>query len=189
MGQTSEFQLTEDDFQSANYLRLGWRRTWIAIGVVSLLAAANYLRNLRGIESQFVGGRHEFVVFAILAPFAIVLVAAPVLLLLSFLLRKVLVPWQSRRFYSRQKSLRRPRRVSWDDERLTTEGADFVVPTPWSDFRKWREDAKIFALYVTDQKFQIIPKRAFAKADDLAEFGSLVRAKIAPKAGARRRAG
>jgi hypothetical protein len=59
----------------------------------------------------------------------------------------------------------------------------------WTDFLKWRENERLFLLYTSDAAFMMLPKRAFKDAEQVADFGSLVREKIGPRPGVRRKAG
>jgi len=53
---------------------------------------------------------------------------------------------------------------------------------PWSDYLKWKEGKSIFLLYLSDQMFQMVPKRFFATHEDIDAFRSIVRHSIADKA-------
>jgi len=53
---------------------------------------------------------------------------------------------------------------------------------PWSDYLKWKEGKSVFLLYLSDQMFQMVPKRFFATHEDIDAFRSMVRHSIADKA-------
>jgi hypothetical protein len=98
----------------------------------------------------------------------------------------VILPWRTRKLYRQQKSLQRPQKISWTEEHLSVQGEGFSSEAPWSDYMRWREDEKIFSLYLSDVMFRIIPKRAFSDVGPIDEFRELLRRKIAPKEGQKR---
>ncbi len=184
-GQTAEFRLSVQDYAAANLLHA--RRNWLAIGVGSAVVVGFGLWNVPWHSSTFAPGRMVEALLLAALTMVSVLVFLAIVLVSGFLLQRLLIPWQTRRFYQQHKSLQRPRKVSWDDDFLMTQSSEFNSRTPWTDFHKWRENKQVITLYVTDRMFHILPKRVLDQSQ-LADIGRLVRRKIAPKAGVKRKA-
>ena len=176
-GQTAEFQLTEKDFQAAARLYYAQRRWWwFAIIVLVVL-----FFELNGLIHPVTGWtpRLYLEMAGTLAGTALILI------LVLELAQRFSLPWQARRYFARHKALRRPRTVSWDDDELATEGANFNARTPWTDIRRWRENKEVVVLYVTERLFHILPKRVLNRGQ-LADLVRTLRATVASKPGKKR---
>ena len=102
------------------------------------------------------------------ATFAVVLAAA-VAMALGFL-HGVHLPLIGRRMHRQNKLLREPAELEWDERAITLRTAAAHSTLPWEDYVKWKENDRLFLLYVADRLFQIIPKRTFASAADMQDF-------------------
>ena len=168
-------QLRADDYLSASYLHS--RRQMGLLASIAFVASA--VAGVAG--NSFSDLNNAFEVVVAMLPL--------VFLVLAFLgARYLLTPWRTRRIYRQQKAMQRPRTLSWDDDYLTSEGADSTARIPWSDFIRWRENDQLFMLYLSDVAFHIVTKRAFNDADEISAFRRLVQQKIAPRPGVRRKA-
>jgi hypothetical protein len=59
---------------------------------------------------------------------------------------------------------------SWDNQNLFLSSAHGQAARPWSDFLKARESEQLILLYLNDVVFEMIAKRWFGNAGDLAAF-------------------
>jgi hypothetical protein len=67
--------------------------------------------------------------------------------------------------------------------RAARDGKNAQSLTPWADYRKWTENGELFLLYQSDRLFQMMPKRAFASAEDMRELRDFLVAAGVRKAG------
>jgi hypothetical protein len=88
------------------------------------------------------------------------------------------IPYRSHRTYQQRKDLQRPCSFSPSDSGLlfSTEGASGTKP--WSDYLKWKEGRDTILLYMSDNLYQMIPKRFFASEKDLEMFRELLHQKF-----------
>lgn len=49
---------------------------------------------------------------------------------------------------------------------------------PWSDYLRWKEGGKCFLLYMSDNLFQIVPKRFFHSDSDIDTFREMLTMRI-----------
>lgn len=84
--------------------------------------------------------------------------------------RYFFVPWKHKRVFRQQTSLHLPFRFSWSEEEILSENERGSIKTKWSEIVKWKEDDRLFLLYISDVMFLIFPKRAFADQRELSQF-------------------
>ena len=98
------------------------------------------------------------------------------------------VPGKVRKLYDQFKGISEPAEISWDDEYLRGKSADGQGQRKWEDYVQLKENEQIILLYITEQLWQVMPKRFFASAAQKEEFLALARKanaiKLANKAGA-----
>lgn len=82
----------------------------------------------------------------------------------------VVLPRQARQQYLRQIHLHQPQTLSWDTHSLTFRTVHRSGKIGWGELVKYRENHNIVLLYVTDNLFQILPKRCFDSEAALASF-------------------
>ena len=71
----------------------------------------------------------------------------------------VFTPVTTRRNYGKQKTLHRPYTFAWSETGLRISSDSGEGHLAWSDFLKWREDARIFVFYQGPRLFNMLPKR------------------------------
>lgn len=98
--------------------------------------------------------------------------------LASLGVRSLYVPWKAKRVFRQQRSLQLPFELSWTDEGLFSRNEQGSYNTLWSDFVRWKENDRLFLLYVSDVMFHILPKRVFPNAEALSSFRELLRSRI-----------
>lgn len=84
--------------------------------------------------------------------------------------RRFILPRRARKLFAQQKNLQRPLRFGWDEQGLAWVNESGSGKTAWSDYLKWRENDRVFLLYLSDAMFQMLPKRAFADSERLHSF-------------------
>lgn len=177
-GQTAEFQLTEDDYRSANLLHLSSHRwLYFIVVAVAIVVGARSLSHTAGAWNSP----------PVLGTIIAVGVALAMLLAILAAARRFGVRWHTRRYFAQHKAVQRPRKVSWDGDHLITEGADFKSRTPWTDVRQWRQNGQVIALYETDRMVHILPKRVL-DAQQLGDLLGTIKQKISLEPGVIRRA-
>ena len=146
-------RLEEGDYVRAVYLNMRPRRTYAILGLIVLAAflwAAWY--------SFFGGGASKR------SMTDYVFVAASVYLILNFF---VYVPWKTRKTFKQQKSLQREMKLRFDASGMTVESENSQGKILGADVHKWKENDRLFLLYISDPLYDMVPKRLFASADDI----------------------
>lgn len=72
------------------------------------------------------------------------------------------VRWRARRAFRHSRLLREPADIAWDDTRLTFRSEVAHSAIAWGDYLKWKENDRLYLVYLTDQQYHAIPKRVFA---------------------------
>ena len=80
--------------------------------------------------------------------------------------------WRAIKIFEQQIDLHQSVEISWDQEgfRASTSNAQSI--TPWGDFVRFRETARMLLLYRSDVIFHMIPTRAFENREQLNDFRS-----------------
>jgi hypothetical protein len=172
------FQLTPDDYLSATLMNTHWWRTFLIVVIGGTAVVIGPKLNHAG---ELSSAALEVSLMSTIPYTA----AATLIVLIA---RFFLAPRRARRYFAQNKSLLLPRTITWNEDELAADIPESVLRTPWSVFTTWRENRDLFTLYVTDGKFHILPKRAFASAADVIAFRQLIQRKIAPKPGVKRKA-
>ena len=92
----------------------------------------------------------------------------------------VWVPRRVRRSYSQRKDLHHDISMVVTSAGIASRSEQGNSMKPWSDYLKWKEGKSVFLLYLSDQMFQMVPKRFFAAQEDIDAFRSVVRQSIGP---------
>ena len=80
------------------------------------------------------------------------------------------IPWKAKRVFRQQKSLQRQFNLSWNADGVHVKDANGEYSSAWTDFVRWKEDDRLFLLYISDVMFYMIPKHAFPSESLLDEF-------------------
>lgn len=80
------------------------------------------------------------------------------------------IPAKVRKLYGQYKDIAEPTQITWDGEYLKGRNVNGESRRKWRDYVRLKEDDKVFLLYVTDQIWQVIPKRCFAGEAEIDEF-------------------
>lgn len=84
-----------------------------------------------------------------------------------------------RRIYHRNPRLFEMRTVTFNDDGLRSEKATTgTVEAKWSSFEKFKETKNLFLTYQTKDVIGMVPKRAFASPEDVAQFRKLLASKL-----------
>ncbi|MEW5720976.1 MAG: YcxB family protein [Chloroflexota bacterium] len=154
------YQLTEDELLSMNrmYVLRAWylRLTFVLALVVFLGGGVLLLLGIRGIE-----------------PF--ILASGAILLYFSAIYYNPLTRWRVHR---------EPRYFTehvwrFDDDGVSSQTEFAESKKTWSAYPKVKENARFFMLYLDENRFTPIPKRAFADREQLGHFRELLKRKIA----------
>ncbi|HLW51205.1 MAG TPA: YcxB family protein [Candidatus Angelobacter sp.] len=99
--------------------------------------------------------------------------SAWILLLQLFIPR--IVHWL---IYYRNRRIFGPRKVTFDEVGVISDGPQGHVETPWKSYVKFRESKRLFLLYLSQDVKGIVPKHAFKDDAQLDAFRSLVAARL-----------
>ena len=149
MNRSVSLTLTADDYVAANQLHLrdSLRRpsglACFALPVLAyvILMTIAYLQRWETAQVVAVNAGAAFFVAFIVANYF------------------VFTPVTTRRNYGKQKTLHRPYTYAWSETglRISNDSGEWHVA--WSDYLKWREDARIFVFYQGPRLFNMLPKR------------------------------
>ena len=87
----------------------------------------------------------------------------------EFVQGRIYLPFRCRQLYSQLKG-RTDLTYSWNSEILILESNHGNAERPWSDFRKAKENDKVFLLYYHDALFEIVSKRWFKTPEQIDSF-------------------
>ncbi|WP_445145238.1 YcxB family protein [Dyella sp. Tek66A03] len=93
----------------------------------------------------------------------------------------VWVPRKVRRSYSQRKDFQHEISMMVTSAGVAARTEQGNSVKPWSDYLKWKEGKSVFLLYLSDQLFQIVPKRFFATHEDIDAFRNIIRQSIGAK--------
>jgi len=149
MNRSVSLTLTADDYVAANQLHLrdSLRRpsglACFALPVLAyvILMTIAYLQRWETAQVVAVNAGAAFFVAFIVANYF------------------VFTPVTTRRNYGKQKTLHRPYTYAWSETglRISNDSGEWHVA--WSDYLRWREDARIFVFYQGPRLFNMLPKR------------------------------
>jgi len=83
-----------------------------------------------------------------------------------------------RRIYYRNRALFEMRTVTFNDEGIKSEKATGNIEAKWSSFEKFKETKNLFLTYQTKDVVGVVPKRAFANPEAVAQFRNLLVSKL-----------
>lgn len=161
-------KLSADDYVRAQYLHI---RPRLAFKVVGALLIAAFVWT---VWISFTGGSSDLPSWP-----GFVVVAASIYLLAFFF---IYIPWRSRRTYGQQKSLRRESRMKVSESGIQVENEVGQATVPWTDYAKWKENDRLFLLYLSDPVFHLVPKRFFSNVEDVSDFRQLLLTQIGASA-------
>ncbi|MDB5322980.1 MAG: hypothetical protein JWN40_4611 [Phycisphaerales bacterium] len=82
--------------------------------------------------------------------------------------------------WSAHERLTQPAVWEFDDTALHTTTSQWQATLKWSAFNRWVEGPTVILLFSSATDFRVFPKRAFASAEQIAEFRRLLNSKIIP---------
>ena len=88
------------------------------------------------------------------------------------------IPFKSKRAYKQRKDLQRPCSFSIGSTGLYISSEGLAGTKPWTDYLKWKEGKTLFLVYLSDNLYQVIPKRFFASESDLNAFREVLSQEI-----------
>ena len=163
-----QFQLSLDDYCAAQRLH-STRSSWSRINYVLNF----YLSPVLGLCFLALGfwlkrnpGSMEFI-----------LIVCGLLLILCPLYMRIYM----KRCYKRTRTGTGECAVTLDEERILIEAKHMKSELDWSAVQSFREDGKVFMLYLAPAKFVAIPKRACTKVQ-IAELRAILPQKVPPAA-------
>jgi hypothetical protein len=145
-------QVTEQEYISAH--RLHRRRMVAALNLAMIIAAAI------GIALAFTASRKWGMVL---------LFGGIGGLFGEFFQDRISLPARLRRLYAQVRG-RVDVSYAWDDEQLFVTSEHGSAQRMWTDFWKARENGDVILLYVNDARFEIVARRWFGDAGELADF-------------------
>ena len=158
-------QLTEEDYIKANYLHL---RPSAVIKCAVCVLLLFVLFTLAVSVHVAIGHPEE-----IWTPVWISAMLAYLWLVFGFWM-----PRRCRKTFRQQKAMQVPHLYELTDELFVNKAEYGETTLTWDYFRKWKEGKEVFTVYQSDRIMQIIPKRAFASPEEMAEFRELLTKKI-----------
>jgi MFS family permease len=88
------------------------------------------------------------------------------------------IPYKCRRAYRQRKDLQRECSFAATDQGVGFSSDAMSGTKPWADYLKWKEGKRLFLLYMSDNLYQVIPKRFFASESEVDSFRETLRANI-----------
>lgn len=70
------------------------------------------------------------------------------------------------------------RTVTIGNEGIRSESEVSTIETKWNSFEKFRETPNLFVIHQTKDVAGIVPKRAFASQEEMAQFRNLIASKV-----------
>ena len=108
-------------------------------------------------------------------PWFFVILIVAIGLVAPFIIWRWRLPRAAARNYAQAQGLRSAMHLRWNAEGLRFSTVNSDVLTPWSHYRRWREDDRTILLYQTDHAFQFIPKRVLT-SESILQLRSLAAA-------------
>jgi hypothetical protein len=89
------------------------------------------------------------------------------------------IPYKCRRAFSQRKDLQRPCTFHTEEKglRFSTEGISGTKA--WSDYFKWKEGKNCFLIYMSDNMYQVIPKRFLESESEVRTFREILQRNVA----------
>ena len=161
-------RIAVEDLMTAQWVHVRPRRSFAVVGILLLGLAVFF------VAKSFVEHRQSLT-----DPMSWIF---PVFLVYVAFITFIWVPRKVRRTYAQRKDLHHDISMVVTNSGIASQTERGNSTKPWSDYLKWKEDKNIFLLYLSDQMFQMVPKRFFATHEDIDAFRSMVRHSIADKA-------
>jgi len=156
---------TAEDLVWASWVHLRPRRS-LAIAGLILLALALGLTSITFVNGNpHEAGWERWVVPGFLLYFA-----------LAF---GVGIPYKCRRAYQQRKDLQRPCTFCAQEEGLQFSTEGISGTKAWSDYVKWKEGRSSFLIYMSDNLYQVMPKRFLGSDTEVGAFRELLQRKVA----------
>lgn len=176
----NRYRITEEDYLAAQRLHLGWQ-AWASAAVAWGVPTA-FLALIAGVGYDPALWLHLGLTSFLLA-------------LAVFVCVPLLRQWLAKKVYSADHGLREEVEVAFTDEHVQWTSPSGTASIKWADILKHKEDDRVFLLYektrfcslgppITESALnwflrrnhvmRIVPKRAFANEDELAEFSEKV---------------
>lgn len=91
----------------------------------------------------------------------------------QYLVAILYIPWQVSRAHKQRKEFNTPLTYSWDANSLEVQSAAGTWKREWTNYIKYKEDDRLFLLYLSDNLFEMVPKSWFRDQEQIAEFREL----------------
>jgi hypothetical protein len=149
------------DVKSAAWVHLRPRRSYFIVGVVLLAAFlwAGWVSFFG--EGRPAGNWGRWVIPAVIAYFALIF--------------GVWSPYQITRNFKQRKDLQREVSFGLSDSGIEMATTDFHGVKSWGDYLRWKEGKKVFLLYLSDNMYQVVPKRFFPSEAEISDFRALLK--------------
>jgi hypothetical protein len=89
------------------------------------------------------------------------------------------VSYRARRNFTQRKDLQRECAFEPSETGLTYTTPHAQGVKPWGDYLKWKEGKSVFLVYLSDNMYQLIPKRFFVSEDAISSFRATLKERIA----------
>ena len=76
--------------------------------------------------------------------------------------------------------MRKPAEYEFTEEKIYAYGDYGNIAIPWTDFNKWKESEKMFLVYETNYRYNIIPKRIFTTPDEAQSLRTILTNALGP---------
>lgn len=167
-----KFQLTAQDWIDATRLYIRWTvNNWLVRAAGGgMLVVAGVLFELNDNVPEAFG-----IVSTLLISLPVAIwIVIPVVQLVS-------IPMIARHLFQQTRAAGDLTEADWNDVAITFSAENWHHKLNWQAFVGWRDNRKVHLLFINDQQFHIIPKRAFNDASTATEFGQLVKSKVPRK--------
>ncbi len=153
------YTLNSVDHRSAQWLNIKPRRSFAVVGVCLLMLFAWTMWFAFQLEIPFFSWG-KWMLLGILA--------------YLFIYSCIFLPLRWDKIFRQQKSLHRESLIRVNESGVEMQSEIGRALVPWSDFLRWKEDNRIFLLYLSDVSFIMIPTRGFEQEQQIVDFREII---------------
>ncbi len=161
------YTLNPADHRSAQWLNIKPRRSFAVVGIGLLMLVAWTMWFAFRLEIPFFNWG-KWMLSGLLA--------------YLFFYSCIFLPWKWNKIFQQQKSLHRESLIRVNESGVEMQSEIGRALVPWSDFLRWKEDKRIFLLYLSDVSFIMIPTRGFEQEQQIVDFREIINRNISGKA-------
>ncbi len=99
----------------------------------------------------------------------------------EFVTSVVYWPWKARHLHNQQKDLASTITYEWDSTFLSAKSDSGQSKREWKNYNRYKEDGRVFLLYLSDHLFEVFPKHWFQNEEQIASFRELANLANSPK--------